>query len=67
MRKKISPHWFLDRWCAELVVEDGRQPKEVGWKLGVSYGYVVAAIARVHHCTIGAARAKWCRRARHAP
>ena len=59
---RVSPrkikHWFLDRWCAELAVEDLLNTGYVAERLGVSREFVHQAVIRVYGCRILEARRK---------
>lgn len=63
MSQRTEAHWFLDRWCAELVVEDWVSISQAARRLGVSNRYVSAAVSRVYHCGLYSARIRrWARR-----
>lgn len=58
MSQDLTPHWFLDRWCAELVVEQWRSLREAARLAGVSVDYAADAVRRVYGCGVAQARGK---------
>ena len=49
-------HWFFERWCAEMVVEDLLSARETADRLGTSYFYVLRSVRAVYGCTVMEAR-----------
>lgn len=58
MNRRPEAHWFLDRWCAELVVEDWLPVPEVADRIGTTVSYVHRSVREVYGCGVMEARAR---------
>ena len=58
MNRRPEAHWFLDRWCAEMVVEDWLSVPEAARRAGTTDSYVARSVREVYGCGVMEARAR---------